>query len=425
MLTIKTINNNQRSSFGQLIRTHRLLQRMALRDLSKKSMLSHTLLNRIEHAKNPITDASFTKLEQALDVNFLHDTSLNTLFEKEKKKLYDSFYYAQSHQTFDSYRILSEHENYYMKSLKVTDYLMLKMATYIHGQQFDVNDIALEVSILVDIIDLASVDSQSKFFLLRGMYHFLLFEFNQSISDLSKSHELIQEERLIPMIDYFLGRSYSAQYQTNLANTYYQNALAGFEKFTNFRRLIYVRLYIAINQIKMYEYDMVSDELYDVLKLAVRDNIAWVVHAGYIHLMYLAMLQRDYYQALAIGEKITYKSMQYYVLMTYSAYRTNNLKLAKKIIKQSSGAAPELDAFNLYDKAMQYLKLVVLRSDEDEKNIGKILKSFYETSQMSNAFFELELAYEVYREFLVEQRRYKEAYALTNEMIQIVQKTIQ
>ena len=424
MLTLETVNNHL-SAFGRLVRIQRLYKRLALRDLAQKANLSHTLLNKIEHAKNLITESTFSKLEHALGMYFEEDEEKNRLFDREQVRIYDGIYYAQSQKVLSHFKRVQVHEAYYLNSLYAFDYVLLKIGTHAHVHNLEVNEIAVDISVISNVVTLCAENMQSIFYLYRGMYHFSLSDTMETIKDMLLALDAQPEEKYIPLIQYFLGCAYSYEYQINLANDYYKESLLGFEKYTNFRRTLYLQLFIAINDMKLYDYTGVKEAFENVLYFAKREGITWLTHVSQIHLVLMYMLRKDYDSALKMGEDIDYKSMRYYAFMAYCALRLKKKRLFNKFVKQSSGAVPEADKFNVYEKALTMLILESKKEIVDAHIYEKSIKDFYDASLSARAFFELELAYDIYGAYLADQRRYKEAYELTNTMINIVQKTMQ
>ncbi len=425
MLSVSRINEQYRQQFGIMMRIHRLKQRLTLRNLAKRTGLSHTLLNRIELGNATVTEDNYGKITDALGVVFLHDPSKNQVFDRMCDRIHAAIFYAETAKVDTWFSLMEETEDYYLRSLCVLDYLLAKIGAYIHIHERRAERVDEAIEWLSQIVGLMDEDEALLFSLYRGMHGYLKNDFQQCETAMQTIMEATRDFRYASLADYFLGRAQSETYRINEANASFTQAMQGFEETTNTRRAVYTRMYIAVNRMKLYEYKKADQAFIDVARFAESNDMMWLKETALIYLTIHAMLTGDYQRAIEVAEGVKYRTLQWYAITGYAYLRLDDKRRLAKTLKDISKAAPMFDRNRLYESAINYLRIHDNKTVHDPDKEEAAIRQFYQAAKASNAFFELELAFELYREHLVSRRRYKDAYGLTREMIDIVQTTMQ
>lgn len=425
MLKVETINNHYVSSFGMMIRIERLNKRYTLRQLAKLSGLSHTLINKIEHGNHTITEDVYNKLTLALHVTFQHDEDKNTFFYDMLPQIHDAIFYADPKNVRKHMDIIFEDNDYYIHSICMVDYMILYIGEHTHVHILETHDATPYVHTLSQTIALGSKSQQQRFYLYRAMYHYITQNINDMLDDLNRGQALDPETKLEGLYHYFFGRAESENFAISRANTHYLKAIEIFDKSNNIRRRMYAKLHYHVNQLKIYEYEGIEDALNTLYIFAEKDNLTWMKHRAILTRMLYHMLNNNYEEAIQTSHLIDIKTIEYYGLILYAYYQINDVKNFTKHLKKAKKLYNKNDRFFMFENIIDYLEVIMSPTDASPNMIEKKLKNAYQSALKKRAFFEIEAIYEHYIEFLTSQRRYKDAYKLTQEMISIVEKTME
>ncbi len=425
MLTIKTINEHYLSLFGMMIRIERLNNRYTLRQLAKLSGLSHTLINKIEHGNHPITEEVYNKLTLALHVSFQHDEDKNAFFYKMLPHIHDAIFYADPKNVRKQMDIIFEDNEYYLHSICMVDYMILYIGEHTHVHISETYDATPYIYPLSQTISLGSKIQQQRFYLYRAMYHYITQNIKDMLEDLNSGQALHPETKLQGLYQYFLGRAESENFAISRANTHYLKAIEIFDSTNNSRRRMYAKLHYHVNQLKIYEYDEIDDALTRLYGFAEKDDLTWMKHRTLLTRMLYYLLNNNNEACINTAELIDVKTLEYYGLLLYAYYKLHDNKNFNKHLKKAKRLYNKNDRFFMFENIIDYLELIMNVPDAEPNSVEKKLKSAYQSALNKRAFFEIEMLYEHYIDFLTTHRRYKDAYKLTQEMITIVEKTME
>jgi transcriptional regulator with XRE-family HTH domain len=425
MLTIEIINQDYLAQFGMMIRVERLKKRYTLRQLATLSGLSHTLINKIEHGNHMITDDVYNKLTLALHVTFEHDEEKNAFFYDILPHIHDAIFYANPKNVRKQMDIVFEDKDYYTHSVCMVDYMILYIGEHTHVHILETHDATPYINTLSQTIALGSKKQQQRFYLYRAMYHYITQNIKDMLDDLNTGQALNPETKLQGLYYYFYGRAESEDFTISRANTHYLKAIEIFDKTNNIRRRMYAQLHYYVNKLKIYEYDGTDEALDKLYAFAEKDDLTWMKHRAILTRMLYYMLKNQYHDAVKTSELITIKTLEYYGLLLYSYYKLNDNKTFFKQLKKAKRIFNKNDRFFVYENIIDYLEVIMSESLPEARIIDKKIKNAYQSALKKRAFFEIEATYEHYINFLTSQRRYKDAYKLTQEMITIVEKTME
>jgi transcriptional regulator with XRE-family HTH domain len=425
MLTIETINKNHLSSFGMMIRIERLNKRYTLRQLAKLSGLSHTLINKIEHGKHTITEDVFNKLTLALHVSFQHNEEKNVFFYEMLPHIHDAIFYADPKKVRKQMDIIFEDNAYYMHSVCMVDYMILYIGEHTHVHILETHDATPYVHTLSQTMSLGTKTQQQRFYLYRAMYHYITQNIKDMLEDLQTGQALSPDTKLQGLYHYFFGRAESENFAISRANTHYLKAIEIFDKTNNIRRRMYAKLHYHVNQLKIYEYDGIDEALNSLFVFAEKDDLTWMKHRTTLTRMLYYMLNNHYEDAVKTSDLIDIKTIEYYGLLLYSYYKLSDYKNFTKNLKKAKRLYHKNDRFFMFENLIDYLEVIMNETNPNPHVVEKKLKSAYQSALKKRAFFEIEALYEHYIVFLTTQRRYKDAYKITQEMIIIVEKTME
>lgn len=425
MLTIETINDQHLSSFGMMIRIERLNKRYTLRQLGKLSGLSHTLINKIEHGNHTITEDVYNKLTLALHVSFHHDEEKNAFFYQMLPHIHDAIFYADPKNVRKQMDIIFEDNDYYMHSICMIDYMILYIGEHTHVHILETHDATPYVHTLSQTIPLGSKIQQQRFYLYRAMYHYITQNIKDMLVDLNTGQALNPEIKLQGLYHYFYGRAESENFAISRANSHYLKAIEIFDKSNNIRRRMYAKLHYHVNQLKIYEYDGIGDALTNLYAFADKDDLTWMKHRTILTRMLYHMLNGNYENAIKTADLIDIKTIEYYGLLLYAYYKLSDNKNFDKYLKKAKRLYHKNDRFFMFENIIDYLEVIMNDTDAKPSVVEKKLKNAYQSALKKRAFFEIEMLYEHYINFLTIHRKYKDAYKLTQEMITIVEKTME
>ncbi len=425
MLDLTMVNNQCLSLFGIIVRANRLNRRFTLREMAKKSMISHTLLNKVEQGQTTITSDTYQKITHAFAVDFSMDASKDLVFAEQERKIYDAIYYAEPQKANEAFERIHQDEKYYLTSLNMIDYMIVAVAVYSHIQFKGMEAIVPFVQTLSSVIDLANETQKRRFYLFRAMHHFMNQDPELVKKDIQYVLDLNHDEVNESLARYILARAQGYLHEIVQSNNNYHRAIYLFEQNNNLRRSVYCKTFVAINNMKIYQFNDVMDDLSLALRYATREKLDWLDFVIRMHMVIFEMLHGQYEKALLLANDIEFKNIRYYCLVAYSAIQINNRSVYEKALKAADKSHKPYDKYHVFDHAIRFLAILGNRDQYSDSDYEKALKTFYEATIKGHEFFEMEVAFEHYKAFLVERRRYKDAYRLTNEIITLVKKTIQ
>ncbi|MFW5865407.1 MAG: helix-turn-helix domain-containing protein, partial [Candidatus Izemoplasmataceae bacterium] len=254
MISLQTINESYSSVFGMMIKVLRTSQKLTLRGLAKKASLSHTFLNKLEHGEVNITKETYDKLTNALAFNINFDEKLNQAFFNLSHTLQDARYFGTLDEMVYLMDELESHEDYYLNSFLMIEYMAFYASIYYLPKYKKVDKAKAYIDLISTIEDMLTNNLLEYYTVAKSAYNFHFEMYDESLKYAINLIETYPMSRFIGIYYYFTGRVYSELYQMTQSNDYFHRAIRIFEQQNNLRRVMYTKLYIEINNIKMYRY---------------------------------------------------------------------------------------------------------------------------------------------------------------------------
>ncbi|MFH5880967.1 helix-turn-helix domain-containing protein [Liberiplasma polymorphum] len=422
-LQVDYINEHILKTFGQMIKIRRHLAKLTLRELASHSGLSHTLLNKIEHGLVPITEESYEKITRALRVNFMHDEEKNQRFFELRKQVKDALFYVAIPNILPKMEQIEIEEPYYLNSCLTIDYIVLFIGVYNYPHHGKMEKTKMFLQAIDYVSDMLDSNLYEDYALYRGIYYFNLKEYEVALDNLHKGLDNNPSETSVPLYNYFLGRTYGESYKLTKSTKYFKIAMQLFERQNNMRRAVYARLYIAVNRMKMADFDQLIDELNFIEQYAIREKLTGLTYVTRINTLIYHILRHDYLQAIETASKIQNKTGLYYYYLAYAQIKENLISEALKTIQIGENEVSKSDYQTKIDTiGFDFLEGII--DPENTENYETILEEYFYESIKSCAYNRTQIAFKYYREMLVEKRLYKKAYDITKLMIDMNKKVM-
>jgi len=413
--------------FGQIIRLLRIRYGYALRDLAQRIHISHTYLKKIEKGEVTITKDIYENIALVFNLKLQSNKEKDQRFEDYKNKLEEYIIYIASESKIHLIKELEQDEAYYINSMKMIDYYILKLAVYNHLVYGTMQDIAPIANEFDRLMGLLSIEQKQKVLVYTGIYYYNLSDFEESVRRLNEAATLIPGNLNAAMAKYLIGRNLSETFKISQAIDYLESASLDFERYSIQDRIMHCKILLYINKMKIGVLDNVVDKFNEITLLTNSLNLRYIrLMVDYNYAIYY-LLKEDYQNMLdKINEVKTINSRYYY----YKAVALLKLGRMDEALDTVNALDTSFDTQKhkmvLYHRGLEFIKayILYLRND-DIKSYGKAIKRFYDAAMHVQAYVDIRFLFEYYVEFFKNQRRYKEAFLLTKQLIEIEQKTIQ
>lgn len=410
---------NEPKRFGQLIRFHRIQKGLTLRQLEDALGRSHTWISLLEQGRieftPEMTESVSTTLGLALTVDFAHHQRFQTAFETMLERLI--YGDAQALMTFLS-QWVGQH-TVMLSSIDVVDYLLAMALTAPYDekgiQPWSTLDLIQSLEPLQAIM---FSDQRFLWYLVKGRFELMQHHFEASRQTL----DLALNEKVSPALQdlaaFYRVQALSQSYHLFEAMQAYETLIENFERRGQLHRAMEIKLANVMNTIRMHHLDTARTRLEPVADY-VRQRGRRELFRPMIEIaMLLHLLLGDEETVLAYASELKVQSPR---TSFYQAFAACQLK---RSIERCH--LPSKEAM-LDPHATLFLRLTrQLTTPQTEQNACDYqlswLSQAYKDFKTGDLIPEATLIYDKLKETLTQKRRYKEAYQVTADMIEMVKK---
>jgi transcriptional regulator with XRE-family HTH domain len=423
MLSVETINESYSNVFGMMIKVYRTSQSLTLRGLAKKASLSHTFLNKLERGEVNITRETFDKLKKALGFHLSSDEALNKVFDDIIHTLQDARYFGTLDDMVYLMDKIESHEDYYMNSFLMLDYMIFFASVYYLPKYKKVNKAERFIDAIEPIEDMLTNHLSENYMMAMAGNAFHTENYQEALRYSVNLVDSYPMSRFIGIYYYFMGRGYSELYQMTQSNDYFYRALRIFEQQNNMRRVMFTKLYIEVNNVKMVRYTQAENMFNQIITYAKKESLSLLLFLAKLNRMIYYVLSGHYQKAIDASHDFPYYTNQYYFYMAYAYLKIGDYESCLRMISEGRRTDNKIhEMHSLNDKGFDFIEAVIETEKEDYE---LKLKTFFDTALKSNAYIKAQIAYDYYIDFLVSNRQYKSAYEVTQTMIEVTKKVMQ
>ena len=415
MIPLKLINT-QLNAFAAYVKIARLRHGYSLRELAKHTNLSHTFLNRIEHASTSLTEESYRKIYKAFNQKLTYSIEHESYLEQQKHRFHDALFYNDDELVESIHEQLKKHEDYYMNSLDIIDYLLCMQGfAYMRNVQFQ-EHVTLYDEYLLSIQGRLSKTQEAMFFMYRGLSRYSYGERSESLNDLLNAIEITTDRKILALSSIIIGRIYSDQYNLYKAEQYLSQARYLYDTFNHFMTSVFIQTYQAINQLKLHRFEGLEETFENLLEYENHPKFEPIKRTIIIHYLLFMLLHGKFESVLSISEysKDDLQHRFYYALAAHHLKVTLNQNdyqniLTKKVRKE----------LLIYQYGLDFILDLNLRQTIDDKLFDKV-KLFFDQAIEEKHYLEAQLGFPYMVNYYIDSRQYKKAHQLNLTMMYLM-----
>ncbi len=406
-----------RQKFGIIVRILRVRNRFTLRGLGNLVNLSHAHLRKIELGKTSISENVFHRLMNVYHFELKYDPKIEEEFEELWELFHESIIQLNNINMKKYYALIQKKADVHKTSLWMFEYQIVEMAYQCQALDRLVDNLTLLYDELYAIEPLINAEQKPLYYIYMANYYFHIGLPEKSAKSVQNIFDLNTWDKYTAMANYLIGMAYSKTFSLQKSNLYFKSALTMFEDLNYHIQVKATHVFIAANNVKMSVYDGTLDKLIGGIKLSLDYELRDLLEFIYMHIGIYYIKQSNPLKALEYINKLNVKTNQSYFYKAYAYYMIKDYETLRALIKESfmTSKAPRKSDL-LYHYALKAL-LVITEKHDALKN--DVLKNFFEECKSQSMFFEIDIAYDLYKSTLIEQRRHKDAYYLTKTMVDI------
>ena len=403
-----------RQQFGKYLRWHRIKQHLSLRQAADAIGLSHTFINQIEHGKATITDDTYDRLLQIIPkIDFPADTLTKTF-----EDLVESTERIALHLEFGRVREVIQDFNatkpFFLYHYLIVDYSLYKMLVFNLDPRLEKTFFEDEFSLLQAIIPLMNDLEKRLYYLAYGAY--LLFS-----GDYPKSHEILKKALSYPhlvkwnsIIHFLLGICLSELNAASSAIKELEHAYQLSIQNNLFIPSVVSRIWIQLVNFRVH-YDLEALNFDDAYLFAQKYDLHDFKNIiAFNQLIYFIRL-KQYQKGLSVLDILPVSlRTDYYKALCY-LHLDEQIK-ALEITKQALTKNAD-ETMVLYHKGLYCIQTHILKDSLKDHKYEAALKDFFMQSKEEYAMEENHWVYTLYLNYLKQNKRYKDAYHITQSMI--------
>lgn len=412
------INKDEyRQKFGMVMRALRIRNRFTLRGLGGLINLSHAHLRKIEMAQTSINEKVFDRLMNVYHFNLEYDAKIESEFEYYCEQFHDSILQLNNNNMRKYYHLIQQKADVHKRSLWMVDYQIVELAYQCQTLDRFVDNLTILYDELNALEPLINPSSKPLYYIYMANYYYHIGLPKKSAASVQKIFDLNTWDKYTAMANYLIGMAYAKTFSLQKSNKHFNLSLKMFQNLNYTIQEKAVLVFIAINNIRMKYFNDIETIFNEGISLSKHYGLYDLIE--YIHLHYAVYYFKKNapLNALEQLDKSTIKTEQWFFYKAYAHYINNDIDTMNQTIESSFYADKEQRKTDLlYHYA---LKALLTPKMANTQSANAILKNFFEACQEQSMFFEIDIAYELYKSFLIEQRQYKKAFSLTKTMVQI------
>lgn len=400
--------------YGMKVKLARTEKKLSLRELSKHSGVSLSMLSRIETALHIPKASTREKIEHVLGFTYEASDTICDMFQSKYDALYRNIIMVDHVQAAAIARHLYETRARYENAPCYPEYylIMLMYALHMHHYRHVITPYVHAVEQLEDIYSAQA----SELRLIELANHAVAIGEDKRAETLLNNHERINEDKTLFGINNYLRgilqTKNPSQFKESLSTL--KVAQSVFERTNNFFHVMYTkaiaqRVYIYMNRFDVFE------ELYeDVSRFAQIEGQFALHHYGEFSRVRAEIAQKRYHNALAILRTISVDTLDHRYFTLYARFRLNLVQKGEAVMDQF---IPGDDAVETALSKMFFEAIAHWSSHgEDEMFIEK-LKAFTDAAFDEAEYMYVKMAYTLYVDCLKRRRRYKLAHQYAERML--------
>jgi len=421
MDVLKIVNEHvNKRRFGMIVRLLRYRSRHTLRSLAEQVNFSHAHLRKIELGETPITRRIFDYLMSNLNLELVYDEAREKDFYERSEKLHQDIIFLDKDGADATLKSLEDSHDYHANALWLVDYYLTLFCYYSTLFAPDAQKLSFLNNELGAIENLMDDKQRQRYLIYRGNYFYHMGDLKRSKEAFEMADDINPSDHFAALTKYLLGLTYANTFQRQRSNRLLKEAMTMFERQGNDMRVVASHLFMAMNNMVMGHEKGVDQAYEDGVDFTRQYGLSILEKRLHYAYAIFNMKKKKFARAVEILDRISDKEPRHFFYRAYSYLGMGDKKQVEAILHQkdkmsTSNKPKEL----IYDYGLRFIEC---HMENDEKAYSETLRSFYREALHNEAYFEIDIAYLNYRDYLVSKRRYKDVYDLTKTMIDLTKK---
>ena len=408
-----------------MVRLHRTLKNMTLRQLADASGLSHTMLNKIELGQSVVTESTLQSINNAFSHIFQFDEAVEADFESAKKAVHDAVYQGNLERSLELMKTIDAQKSYHMLAPTMVEYMIIVLAMYSYPRFGRREEADRYLRVLEKASSLMTIKQRQYFYLYIGAFHYYNRDYERALNYIDTAFELRETTSHAALFNYSRAMASSELYKIHRADMHFKAALRGYEKSNTVKRVMACRLFLAVNRIKIYDYKPFFSELPYVISYAEQTMNYQLKNTALHYKMIIRVLQNNYKDAIAVAKQVDNKNEAFYFYYAYAALLINDRPLFNKLIKQAENYGANVENETYTKPGLRFLHAISKHAIEDASHYQQVLSEYFDVTVKQRDYLRTKIVYAYLNRYFVDTRQYKKAFELTDTMQRIVSQTMQ
>ncbi|MFW5894645.1 MAG: helix-turn-helix domain-containing protein [Bacillota bacterium] len=402
---------------GTRIYLARKQKALTLRELSKKSGLSHTQIYRIEKGTTIAKPEAITRLMDALDISFQPEKAYEEAFYKIYHELFYNVLYVNYETAKKYFESLYRQRQIYENCRCFIDYHLIMLMVVVHtGYRKELMDYFFNAcELLEDYLE----DSKREWFqVMKILYLHRQFNHDEALSHADALLKTINNEHFRGILQYTRGTILIADYK------HYHDALDAFseaqkifEDNLNFNRsnrakAVKQRVYIYLFRFEDFQTSFKESETY-----AKKNGVLDLYYFIHLNQAIYHLFDENYAEALKLLDMFELPAASYYMTKTYLCYK---LKLDDKALETLNTFRQSGISFvrSLEQRMLELIERGIKEGEDD--TYLEMLRDFTDDAIAERHFPLIKQGVSLLTTLLEKRRRYKEAYHYAGTLLSII-----
>ncbi len=400
---------------GVIVRVNRVKLGYSLRDLAKLTNISHTLISNFEKGKLIPHSETIKDIFRILDLHFYDDHEISVKF----KALYQrTFKHILFHEYGEAKEIILEIEKdqeIYESSVEVINFAIIVCLYYTISNVY-FKDIERYINQYKIVLDFFTPNQRQLYFFIKGLDFINKEQFLDARENFEVALSLGDSELDLLIKDYYvIGLSKSNKFVDS--NKYAVEAMAEFERQTNYVRAMRLRTRIAYDYYRINKFEE-SEKLYkEVLEYSIKYGIEVLENRCYVRLALLAVIKDDRAEIKEYMDKVVphFNKLYHYIRFDIATYEHDDDKFEKLYEEYIN-----LNWVKNSEKATLFFRSIYMRYSEenmDKVEYEKNLKKLIELGLKADDGEMIEISSKMLMNFYKQERKYKQGFEVSQKLL--------
>lgn len=401
------------SVLGVYIRIARIEAGISLRKLASLTNISHTLISNIEKGKQTPSEETLKEIMNALNLDLNTSEDISTSMSYYYKSIFLNVLNYKYDIAKELIEKLESHSKLFLSSLEIVNYNIIRSLYYALTNTKSVHD---EIMVYEQVAQYLTLEQQQLISFINGVECLSKYMYSDAEKHL-KNAISIGNDKLDVLINEYLVRSYLKQYKFTDSVSLCIKTIEEYERRTNYLRAMSCRLLIARVYSTIMRFDQAISIVEHVEEFAEQFGLQYYLDECHIIRSGINFYNTNYEKAIEELDKVIDKTLIGYSYNRFRTYLVNkDFRLSdyyEEIINDKHSL--------LTDSRTLLIKVLMKWQNKEYRDESYILEinELKELAVMGNDQELIGLSYNLLIEYHKENRKYKKALEISEELLKL------